>query len=93
MMQFIKRSVQTWLGYIRSLRKRRLTLSANKTPVYTFWSQKFSTVGVPMHVELGYALLEQVDSFKYLSLNLDARLNWKCHVKAVSSKVAQRIGV
>ena len=48
--------------------------------------------GVPMHVKLGDALLEQADNFKYLGLKFDLRLNWKCPVKAVSSKAAQHIG-
>ena len=56
-------------------------------------SQKLNTVGVPTHIQLGNALLEQVDNFKYLGLNLDATLNWNCQVKAVSFKVAQCIGV
>ena len=71
------------------LEENKLILIANKTRCMLFGvSQKLSTAGVPMHVRLGDALLGQLDNFRYLGQNLDARLTGKCHVKAVSPSVA-----
>lgn len=76
------------------LNANKLTLNAKKTKSMLFGtSKKLGQVTQSMHVKVGDAELEQVEQFKYLGLNFDPCLNWTQHVKTVSSKIAQRIGV
>ena len=80
--------MQAWLRH--TWLEEKISVSANKTKCMDFEViQKLNTVGG----KLGDALLEQVDNYKYLDLNLEACLNSQGHANAVRSKVGQRIGV
>ena len=39
------------------------------------------------------SIIEHVNHFKLLGLNIDSNLNWKAHLSAVSTKVSRVIGL
>ncbi|EDO38149.1 predicted protein, partial [Nematostella vectensis] len=37
--------------------------------------------------------IEQVDSFKFLGIYIDSKLNWQSHINIVCQKIAKNIGI
>jgi hypothetical protein len=62
-----------------------LTLAADKTTFMLFNSRK------TISLQLGGNKLECVDYTKYLGVLIDKRLNWKCHINSVASKIRQNL--
>jgi hypothetical protein len=45
------------------------------------------------NIKIGSEAVEQVFSYKYLGLHLDAHLHWKTHIELLEKKIRQRLGV
>jgi hypothetical protein len=66
----------------------KLTLNSDKT-CYTLFSN--SNVP-PIELFLNGHAIKQVSETKYLGMHLDDKLNWKCHINCINSKLSQLTG-
>ena len=69
----------------------KLSLNVNKTKVMLFHMTQKKII-VPK-IKLNGTIIEFVDNFNFLGINLNKHLNWNPHVKIVSNKLVKTVGV
>lgn len=69
-----------------------LSLNLKKTKYMIFRSPRKAQPNTPSII-IGTAIIEKVDSFKYLGLTLDCTLSWDQHIKTVCNKISAMCGV
>ncbi len=73
------------------LRKNKLTLNSTKTKLMIFGTASMLDKMKDIEVKLEDTSIGQVDTFKYLGMMLDSKVNFTAHVKYIKSKVIPRL--
>jgi hypothetical protein len=71
----------------------RLTLNLDKTNFILFRSHRKSPPSEMPRLLVGNTLLAQVESTRFLGIEVDQHLTWKQHINNISSKLAKNIGI
>lgn len=79
------REISSFLSWCN---RHHLTLNANKTKEMVIDPRDVQTHDP---VVIGKIQIEQVESFKYLGVNIDNRFKWNIHVDYICSKFSQRL--
>ena len=69
----------------------KLSLNVKKTKAMLFHMPQKKII-VPK-IKINGTIIEFVDNFNFLGINLNKHLNWNPHVKIVSNKLVETVGV
>ena len=73
------------------LKMNKLSLNVNNTKAMLFHMPQKKII-VPK-IKINGTIIEFVDNFNILGINLNKHLNWNPHVKIVSNKLVKTVGV
>ena len=73
------------------LKMNKLSLNVKKTKAMLFHMPQKKII-VP-NIKINGTIIEFVDNFNFLGINLNKHLNWNPHVKIVSNKLVKTVGV
>ena len=69
-----------------------LTLNTSKCKFIIFGSPR-KLKNTEISIKINQSALEKVDSYKYLGVTVNQRMNWTDHIDSIISKIGQRLGL
>ena len=73
------------------LKANKLSINVAKTNVIIF--NKCQTQSNTLQIFINNLLVNQVNSIKFLGVEINSDLNWKDHIKTITSKIARSLGI
>ena len=73
-----------------------LTINVKKTKymlIHHKRDAKFNRMVKKFKLNVNNYCIKQVNEFKYLGVNIDNKLNWKCHIDYLSSQISKASGI
>lgn len=74
------------------LEANKLTLNIKKTQVILFKTKNKKTEE-PLKIKINDKEIKQVDSTKFLGINIDSKLTWKQHIDYIQHKISKTTGI
>ena len=71
----------------------KLTVNARKTKYMVFSISGRSKPQIDQNVVLNDTIIERVDNYKFLGMNINENLNWKNHMLDILSKIQRNLGI
>ena len=71
----------------------KLTVNASKTKYMVFSISGRSKPQIDQNVVLNDTIIERVDNYKFLGMNINENLNWKNHMLDILSKIQRNLGI
>jgi exonuclease III len=71
----------------------KLKLQPTKTELIHFSPHPRKKYKNPVLIEIEDTTIKPLDSTRYLGVIIDKKLNWRCHLNHIESKIADRIGL
>ena len=75
------------------LNVNKLSLNTNKTTYMVFQSSKSKETYNWLDLRINDKQIKRVDTFNFLGLTLNKRLNWNDHINSIASKISSTVGV
>ena len=75
------------------LNVNKLSLNTDKTTYMVFQSSKSKETYNWLDLRINDKQIKKVDTFNFLGLTLNKRLNWNDHINSIASKISSTVGV
>uniref|UniRef100_A0A1B6M2N5 Reverse transcriptase domain-containing protein n=1 Tax=Graphocephala atropunctata TaxID=36148 RepID=A0A1B6M2N5_9HEMI len=72
---------------VQNLHNLNLLPNSSKTKYLSFYASNKNTLS-STNICMGESILEEVETMKFLGLNIDSRLNWNTHVNQICKKIS-----
>ena len=75
------------------LAANRLSLNLDKTKYMVFHNSKKKIDADVLNIKILDYKIEQIDTFNFLGLTINSKMNWDSHIDKISNKISRTVGI